>query len=214
MATPLLPAPDHDSACGPRPATGRLLLIRHGESGWNSERRIQGQAPEAPGLTPRGRAQALAVARTLAGELSADAAVVTSDLLRASETGGIIAAELQLDAHADAALREQSFGELEGRRGFDLIHGKPVEDIVAGLWADPDRHPAGGESVLVMWRRFHRGLDRIRAAFAGDVVVVCHGGPMRVAATLQKGLVLGSGPRPVLLNGAVVEYTPPTGPRA
>jgi probable phosphoglycerate mutase len=210
MATPLLPARGSEST----PTTGRLFLVRHGESGWNAERRVQGQAVGAPGLTARGRGQALALARELTGTLSTDAAVVTSDLARAVETGAILATELQLDRHTDASLREQSFGELEGRRHFDLVHGKPVEDIVAGLWADPDRHPAGGESVLAMWRRFQRGLDRIGAAFAGDVVVVCHGGPMRVAATLQNGRALGSGPRPTVANGAVVEYSMLSGLRA
>jgi len=68
-----------------------LWLVRHGQSGWNVVGRIQGQSPQAPGLTETGREQAAQAAQVLAGQAPGATLVVASDLTRAAQTAGIIA---------------------------------------------------------------------------------------------------------------------------
>lgn len=88
----------------------RLLLLRHGETAWNAETRIQGQLDIA--LNERGLWQAERLAQALAGEDLA--AVYSSDLLRAHATAAALARHHGLPVLADAALRERGFGRFEG----------------------------------------------------------------------------------------------------
>jgi broad specificity phosphatase PhoE len=159
-----------------------LHLVRHGESGWNAARRVQGQSAEAPSLTAQGRAQARAAVELLS-ELAPHARlVVSSDIDRARETALIVAAGLGLPLRWDPGLREQDLGELEGMTFDDELDGVRVADIVDGLWTDPDRRPRGGESIRDLHRRVHATLARIAAGIsAPEVVAVTHGGPIRVA---------------------------------
>ena len=163
-------------------AAAVLHLVRHGESGWNAARRVQGQSPEAPSLTAHGRAQARAAVELLA-ELAPHARlVVSSDIDRARETALIVAAGLGLPVRWDPGLREQDLGALEGMTFDDELDGLRVGDIVNGLWTNPDRRPRGGESIRDLHRRVHATLARIAAGMpAWDLVVVTHGGPIRVA---------------------------------
>jgi probable phosphoglycerate mutase len=156
--------------------------VRHGESGWNAARRVQGQSPEAPSLTAHGRAQASAAVELLA-ELAPHARlVVASDIARARETALIVAAGLGLPVRWDPGLREQDLGALEGRPLDDELDGVRVADVVEGLWTHPDRRPRGGESIRDLHHRVHATLARIAAqAAATDLLVVTHGGPIRVA---------------------------------
>jgi probable phosphoglycerate mutase len=159
-----------------------LHLVRHGESGWNVARRVQGQSPEAPSLTAHGRAQASAAVELIA-ELAPHARlVVSSDIPRARETALIVAAGLGLPLRWDAGLREQNLGVLEGREFDEEVAGVRVADTVDGLWAHPDRRPSGGESIRDLHRRVHATLVRLAGRMpAAEVVVVTHGGPIRVA---------------------------------
>ena len=84
----------------------RILAIRHGETAWNVDTRIQGHRDIA--LNDTGRWQAAQVARALAGEPIA--AVYASDLLRAHATGAAIADAASAPLHAEPGLRERSFG--------------------------------------------------------------------------------------------------------
>lgn len=159
-----------------------LHLVRHGESGWNAARRVQGQSPDAPSLTARGRAQASAAVELLAELAPRARLVVASDIARARETALIVAAGLGLPVRWDPGLREQDLGTLEGRPLDDELDGIRVADIVEGLWTDPDRRPRGGESIRDLHRRVHATLVRIAGeTAAADLVVVTHGGPIRVA---------------------------------
>jgi broad specificity phosphatase PhoE len=137
-----------------------LLLVRHGETNWNAERRWQGHA-DVP-LNDRGRAQAHALAEQLAGE-SIDA-IYSSDLSRARDTAEIVGARLDMPVVVDAELREIDVGPIEGMTAEetgtpDGWHGEPKE--------------AHAERIL-------RAVQRIAEQHPDDrVLVVTHGGSMR-----------------------------------
>lgn len=160
-----------------------LHLVRHGESGWNAQRRCQGQSVLAPALTGRGRAQARTTAELLA-ELAPHARlVVSSDIARARETALIIAATLGLPLRFDTGLREQNLGSLEGRRFDGELGGGTVQDAIDELWRDTSIRPPRGESIHDLHARVHATLARLGAGTdAGELIVVTHGGPVRVSA--------------------------------
>ena len=173
----------------------RLWLVRHGQSTWNAAGRIQGQSPRAGSLTPAGRDQAELAARQLAG-LAPDATViVASDLARTAETAAIIAGWLGLPLEFDPGLREQDLGTLEGTASVtsdgpaDGTADGPIDgpadgtgDVIDQFWRDPYRRPPGGESVAAMYDRVHRTLRRLATGRPGaELIVVTHGGPVRVA---------------------------------
>ena len=140
-----------------------LLLVRHGETDWNAERRWQGHA-DVP-LNARGREQAKALAETLAADRID--AIYTSDLSRARDTAEIVAARLGIEAVADPALREIDVGSREGRTGeidepWDGEESTAHEArILAAIGGIAERHP--GARVLVVthggsMRRVHEHL--------------------------------------------------------
>lgn len=156
----------------------RLILMRHGETIWNAEQRLQGH-DNAP-LSARGIEQALSF-RHLIAALNPKC-VVSSDLGRCRETVKLIGFE---DAPADASLRELNMGEWTGRRKPDLIARNPEEYWAwrAGTW-----HPAGGEAWQDFVNRVEAGLrDWLRRA-DGDVLAVVHSGVIRAALTAFLGL--------------------------
>lgn len=175
-----------------------LRLVRHGESEWNLAGRVQGQCPEAGPLTARGREQAARTAELLAG-CGADA-IISSDLSRARETADIIAATLGLEVLIDPELREQNLGFLEGRAFADPLGNGTVQDVIDGLWWEPRRHPEGGESILDLYQRIHAALARYEGR---DLVLVAHGGPVRVATTTADPRTGESVPRVPVGNATV-----------
>jgi probable phosphoglycerate mutase len=161
-----------------------LVLVRHGETHWNTESRIQGHSDSA--LTPRGRAQARAIAaRLAAGRFDA---LVSSDLGRARDTAAAIAARTGLPALEDARLRERNFGVGEGLTYGELDRRFP-EVFARVRETDPDYRIPGGESR----REFH---DRVVGAFTSlagrhdgaRIVVVTHGGVLAIAYRHVHGL--------------------------
>lgn len=160
-----------------------LHLVRHGQSTWNAEGRVQGATPHPP-LTVLGREQSEAAARLLAGRLLAGrgaARLVTSDLVRARQTAGVLESALGLTAEVDAGLREQSLGAMEGRLGTEL-EAEPTP---------PGRHVTevrwgGGESVVDVHGRVGAVLHRLLAD-GRDVVVVSHGITLDVARAWLSG---------------------------
>ena len=173
-----------------------LHLVRHGESAWNVAGRIQGQSPEAGGLTRTGRAQAARAAGLLAGTRAE--AIVSSDLLRTRQTAVVLAEALGLAVYEDPALREQHLGALEGRKV------REVQDTVDELWDVPATPAPDGESVLQMYERIHAVLAR----YAGrDLILVTHGGPVRVATTAADPR-RGSVPRVAVGNASVTSLQP------
>jgi probable phosphoglycerate mutase len=202
-------APERHAPGPPRPQTaGTLWLVRHGQSGWNVAGRIQGQSPAAPGLTATGREQAAEAARELARRAPRANLIVASDLTRAAETAEIIADHLGLPIEFDSALREQSFGDLEGHPAFAApAEGEATGDVLDAFWADPFRKPPGGESVAGMYDRVHRALDRIAAAHPGaDLIIVTHGGPVRVAGAEHPPAPGQPFPRTAIANASITPY--------
>jgi 2,3-bisphosphoglycerate-dependent phosphoglycerate mutase len=162
----------------PAPAA-RLWLVRHGQSEWNVGRRIQGQSPRAGSLTPTGRDQAAHAARQLATEAPEAVVIMASDLARTAETAAIIAGRLGLPLEFDPGLRELDLGTLEGTSSVTAAGHAVIDQF----YDDPYLTPPGGESVAQMYDRVHRTLRRLAAARPGaELIVVTHGGPVRVAA--------------------------------
>ncbi|RPH46193.1 MAG: histidine phosphatase family protein [Burkholderiales bacterium] len=175
-----------------------LILLRHGETAWNRDRRIQGQL-DTP-LNDEGVRQARAAGRRLAAERArwglasaADApapAMVSSDLLRCRQTAEPIATALGLDCVTDARLRERDFGVFQGRTYPDLKREDP-ERFERWLHRDPDYDIDGGESLRTFARRIESVLTELGTAHRGrTVVVVTHGGVLDVANRLCRGLAL------------------------
>lgn len=152
----------------------RLYLVRHGESVWNQQGIVQGQA--GPGLTDRGHEQAAHLGRWLADEVDGDVAFVSSDLVRCRETAAPFAELLGRDPDVDADLRERHFGTWQGASRDELEERNPDlwrrfrarEDVVG---------EAGGESTPTLNARVVPRL-RALAAAAPVTVVVTHGGPV------------------------------------
>lgn len=184
--------------------TETVLLVRHGETTWNRERRVQGWAPS--GLTDRGEEQARAAGRAIAAEHAVDR-IVASDLRRAAETARLLrrAGGIDADIEFDPGWRERDFGRLQGMTYEELFEGFP-EFALGEVGIEAARTvPAGGESLLGMRARV---LDAWKRLLGGgdETVVVTHGGPLYVLLGHLKDLdlveaVLGTAYR----NGAITE---------
>jgi broad specificity phosphatase PhoE len=145
-----------------------ILLVRHGETDWNAERRVQGHS-DTP-LNETGRAQALSLALALRDE-PIDA-VYASDLSRAEETARIVAEHHGLPVTVLPDLRERHFGTWEGLTDRE-IHAR-FPEAATGSWGD-------GETKEEMTVRVVRALREIAGEHPdGRVLVVTHGGPVRV----------------------------------
>ena len=156
----------------------RILAIRHGETAWNVDTRIQGQLDI--GLNARGLWQAQRVGLALAEE-HIDA-IYSSDLSRAQATAQAIA---QHTRHAAAqtvrlhpGLRERSFGRFEGETWADIAEKWPEE---SHRWKtrDPDFAPPGGETPVQLMDRVSRTVTEIASQHPDEhIVLVAHGGVM------------------------------------
>lgn len=152
-------------------ATGRILLVRHGESEGNATRTFTAST-EVP-LTDVGRAQAGRAADVIASRF-APAIVVASPYARARETGEIIAARLSLELRIEEDFREQWLGELRGQP-YDVVAADPKFDR-AKRW---EWRPPGGESLVDVQERVAPAFERLAREHAGrDVIMVSHGGVM------------------------------------
>ena len=154
-----------------------LLLVRHGETVWNAEGRVQGQQ-NSP-LSERGREQGRLVAERLS-KMKVNA-IYSSDLARARRTAEVIAAPHGLTVKPARALRERSFGVLEGKT---LEEAGRSQGIWFLAWqADRLHHaPPDGENQPDMCHRVMEALRAIAGAHPGQtVVVVTHGGPIKSA---------------------------------
>ena len=145
-----------------------LLLVRHGETDWNADGRLQGQTDRP--LSDFGRRQARQLADELADEQLE--AIYSSDLSRARETAEIVGERLGLPVVLEPDLREKDWGTWEGLTAVER-----------------DRVEFVGESTEAHQERMLRALRRISGLHPGDVrvLVVTHGGSMRRVQTAALG---------------------------
>lgn len=165
----------------------RILLVRHGESEWNSVRRLQGQADIA--LSARGVAQAEALRPVI--EAMAPDHVVTSDLLRARKTATLLGFE---DAVRSAEFREIDVGDWTGQAIADLM--ATDEEAYRG-WRAGTFVPPRGETWEGFRSRAVKALTDACDATRDRLLVVCHGGVIRA---LLDGL-LGLPPKRIIPVG-------------
>ena len=162
----------------------RILAIRHGETAWNVDTRIQGHL-DIP-LNDTGHWQARRLGQALAGESLA--AIYASDLSRAWETAQHLARATGASVQAEPALRERGFGSFEGRTFAEIEAAHPEQ---ARRWRQRDPHfaPQGGESLTALYARVVVAAERLAARHPGEqIALVGHGGVMDVlyrAATRQ-----------------------------
>ncbi len=162
-----------------------VLLVRHGETPWNRERRIQGWAPVS--LSDRGREQATAVAAHLAAEYAVDR-VVASDLRRTKETARVVARETGAPATFDCGWRERSFGVYQGLSYEALFDGHPEFALGQVGYVAAEVEPEAGESLLAARERVLDAFDRLLDGADDTVAVVTHGGPIRIVLGHVRGL--------------------------
>jgi broad specificity phosphatase PhoE len=166
-----------------------ILLARHGETDWNRDNRFQGNAD--PPLNERGRAQARALAETLAGE--AIDAVYSSPLRRAFETAEIVAGRLGLPIDSLTGLREVDVGSWSGLTRAD-VRGTYPEGYER--WLDYRPGWEDGETYEAMGERVAAALRVLANRHPTDVVLaVTHGGPIRAANALAAGVPYGEARR-------------------
>ena len=166
-----------------------LLLIRHGESTWNAEHRLQGQRD--PPLSELGREQAVALAPFLDG---LPVRRVSSDLARAVETAELVGLG---GAPTDPRWREIDIGEWAGRTLDEL----DPRDVAA--WRGGELAPPGAETWAQLQARVAEAIDELRGE---DAAIVTHGGPVRAACSH----LTGADPRrlapPANASLTIIEY--------
>lgn len=177
----------------------KLLLIRHGETAWNAEHRIQGQL-DIP-LSPLGMLQSARLAECLADEPIA--AVFSSELSRAWLTAAPLAARLGLEVTAEPRLRERSFGIFEGLTLDEIAERHPAEFAQWRARELPWR-PPGGESGQQLIDRVLAAVADITAGHVGrTVVLVSHGGVLDVVYRAARVLQWHAPREHQMLNAAI-----------
>jgi 2,3-bisphosphoglycerate-dependent phosphoglycerate mutase len=177
----------------------RILAIRHGQTAWNADGRIQGHTDI--GLDDTGQWQAERLAEALQGE--ALHALYSSDLLRARQTAQLLQRFSTESLRLDTGLRERSFGRLEGLSFAEIEERWPQE---AARWRqrDPDFAPGGGETLKAFYARCVATAARLAAAHAGQtIVLVAHGGVLDMLYRAAAGLDLAAPRRWELGNASV-----------
>jgi 2,3-bisphosphoglycerate-dependent phosphoglycerate mutase/probable phosphoglycerate mutase len=154
----------------------RLILLRHGQTDYNVDGRMQGHLDSH--LTPTGHEQAAAAASVLA-ELAPDR-LISSDLRRAVDTAELVGAACGLPVKYDPRLRETHLGCWQGRTVVEIDREHP--GAIAAWRSDPAWAPPAGESRIAVAARSRPVVDELDAEFAdsGDrsetVLLVAHGG--------------------------------------
>lgn len=177
----------------------RLLVIRHGETLWNREGRIQGHI-DIP-LSPLGQAQAERLASALRDE-PIDA-VYSSDLQRALQTATALAGGRQVSVQTRQGLRERHFGAFEGLT-WEEIHARDPDSAVRWKRREPEFRVGGGESLVDLQARCVGELTRIAQQHPdSQVAVVAHGGVLDCCYRAAVGLPLAASRSWVLGNASI-----------
>ncbi|WP_048439624.1 histidine phosphatase family protein [Caenimonas sp. SL110] len=178
----------------------RIIAVRHGETSWNVDARIQGQMDI--GLNDTGRWQARRVGEALASEEIS--AVYSSDLGRAHQTAQSIAEVAGIPVVPDEGLRERGFGMFEGKT-FSEIHESWPDHAHNWRKRIPEwEPPEGGESLLKLRERVMKTMQALAARHPGQqIVVVAHGGVLDTLYRIATGQEVNSPRTWELPNGAI-----------
>jgi broad specificity phosphatase PhoE len=168
--------------------SGRLVLLRHGQSYGNVERRLDTRPP-GTALTPLGRDQAQAFARGS----GRPAMLAHSVAIRASETAAVIGVELDVSALEVEGIHEVQVGELENRNDDEAI---AEFNAIYDRWhrGEFDVPLPGGETANDVLDRYVAVLTDLRMRYlddddwSGDIVVVSHGAAIRLASAVLAGV--------------------------
>lgn len=180
----------------------RFCFVRHGETDWNTQRRLQGHI-DTP-LNPVGLAQAEATAKGL--QAHRFDALYCSDLIRTLQTARYAARGLNLPIHLRHELRERHYGAFQG-----LTYSEAEQHFPADYARFKAREPGyaildDGESLLQHRRRVLACLEQIAASHVGQtVLVVTHGGVLDLVYRLATGLDLAA-PRDFGIPNAALNW--------
>jgi probable phosphoglycerate mutase len=187
----------------------QITAVRHGETAWNAESRLQGQLDID--LNARGRWQAQRAGQALAD--SGISAIYCSDLRRAHDTALAIAEHSGIattDLRLESGLRERSFGSFQGLT-YDEVGALHPEDALRWKQRDPHWAPPGGESPTALQQRIAATLHAIAAQHPGEhIALVSHGGVLDMLYRLATGQALDA-PRTWELGNCAINrllYTP------
>ncbi len=170
--------------------TTRFCLVRHGETDWNVERRLQGHTDID--LNAHGKRQATQMAMALKVIALEFDVLYTSDLMRAAKTAKAIEEIFGVPSIVDPALRERNLGALQGLTTSDALQ------IEAELWEihlsrDLDHTLRGGESITQFADRIHGALEKIRLQHLGKtILLVSHGGALDMMYRLASNQALAA----------------------
>jgi broad specificity phosphatase PhoE len=178
----------------------RLVLVRHGVTDWNREGRWQGQLD--PPLSDEGRREAAMVAARIAGDdRLRPTRIVTSSLARASQTASLIGEAVGLPVEAEPRLIEIGAGEWEGHTHAEL---EAIDGERYLTWRTvPDYAPPGGEPMGDATERVRVLLAELSASPAWPVLLVSHGGTLRILARLLFDLDGDRGPELDVDNASI-----------
>ena len=176
----------------------RFIVVRHGQTRWNVEMRVQGQ--EDSPLTEEGLQQAEAVAQRLSKERFD--VLVCSDLGRALQTAAPIARLCGLAIVKDSRLRERNFGEGEGLL-YDESDRRWPDAFSRTRETDPDAVIPGGETRRQFHDRVHHAFEALVREYAGKrVAVVTHGGVLAALYRMVHSIPVGRPHKIAISNAA------------
>ena len=191
--------------------TTRIALIRHGETAWNAERRLQGHLDID--LNDEGWRQAQALAAALAGDRERENfdVLVSSDLARAAQTAKALGDVLHLPLYIDARLRERCYGGFEGLLYSEIAERYPRE-FAAWQGRDVDGTLPPGRNRGETFREFHDRVVPAILGWAGDnpgksLALVAHGGVLECAYRAALGLSLETPRDFKVLNASINRFT-------
>lgn len=162
----------------------QVVMVRHGESHWNVEKRYQGQADS--GLTDLGRQQAARAARVLLDEVGRVDTVWSSDLPRARDTAEAYSVLSGAEVIEDRRLREVDVGDWSGRSIEEIALELP--EVVAAAKAGLDPRRGGGETFAEQRARVGEFLEEMGRSPVDRALVFTHGGAIQVGAAYAAGV--------------------------
>lgn len=169
-----------------------MILLRHGETGYNATSRMQGQLDTV--LSDRGVAQAHAAAKELRG--LGISKIVSSDLMRSKHTADVVGADLGLPVGVDTRLRETHLGDWQGKTHSEVDN---EHDGARAVWrTDASWAPPRGESRLEVAARAREVVDELMRDYRqwddSAVLLVAHGGTIAALTASLLGFVVAQYP--------------------